>query len=167
LDLASAKLDEARRTRELRQDGPDKDQLALAQGQLDSASAGLAAAQAALKNVELVAPYDGVVAKVDISAGESVIPNQVVGVFADFSEWYVETTDLTENEVVNVAKGQSVTIVPDALPNLELPGVVESIAQAYSEKAGDIVYKARIHLNETDPKLRWGMTVETRFLEGK
>jgi multidrug resistance efflux pump len=167
VDLAQAKLDEAGRTREIRQDGADKDQLALSQGHLDAANAQLAAAQAALSKLELVAPYDGVVAKVDISVGESVIPNQTVVTFADLSEWYVETTDLTENEVVSVVEGQNVTIVPDALPNLELPGVVETISKVYSEKSGDIVYKARIRLTEADPQLRWGMTVETRFLEGK
>jgi HlyD family secretion protein len=166
LDLATAQLDEARRTRELRQDGPDKDQLALAQSRLDAAKAQLASAQTALNKLELVAPYDGIVTRIDISAGESVIPNQTVASFANFDNWFVETNDLTENEVVDVVEGQDVIIVPDALPNLELHGTVESISQAYTEKAGDIVYKARILLTQSDPKLRWGMTVETRFIEG-
>jgi HlyD family secretion protein len=164
LDLAQAQWDETRRTLELRQDGPDKDQLALAQIRLEAATARVAAADKALSDLELVAPYNGTVAKLDISEGERVVPNQPVATFADFSKWYVETTDLTENEVVDVKEGQHVVIIPDALSDLELNGVVENISQAYSEKAGDIVYKARILLSNDDPRLRWGLTVETRFL---
>ncbi len=41
---------------------------------------------------------------------------------ADFSAWYVETTDLNELEVVNIKEGQQVEIRPDALENLVLTG---------------------------------------------
>jgi multidrug resistance efflux pump len=165
LDLAQARLDEARRTRENRKEGADKDELALAQARLDAANARLRAAQTALDNLDIVAPYDGIVARVDVSAGEEVNPGQVVMVFADTSEWFVETTDLTENEIVNIREGMEAVVVPDALPNLELKGSVESIANVFIEKAGDITYRVRVKLEDVDPRLKWGMTTETRFTE--
>jgi hypothetical protein len=66
-------------------------------------------------------------------------------------------------EIPRVSVGQTVTITPDALPELVLTGTVESISQIYEEKFGDITYTARIVLQDTDPRLRWGMTVSTHF----
>lgn len=164
LEAAKAAFTEATRTRENRTDGPDKDQLAVAQARLDAANARLAAAQAALDSLDIVAPYDGVVARIDVSSGEKVSPTQLAFVFADFSQWYVETTDLTEDDIVKITAGQSVVVIPDVMPDTELSGSIERIGQTYTEKSGDVVYTVRIRLDDSNDKLRWGMTVEVRFL---
>jgi multidrug resistance efflux pump len=165
LEVARGRLAEATRIRKLRENGPDADQLALAQSNLDAAQARLDAAQAALDQRNVVAPYDGVVARIDISAGENALPSLPVIVFADLKHWYVETTDFTEKEVVNIKVGQLVTIVPDALPSLTLTGTIERIGLTFMEKVGDIVYPVRIRLDPTDATLFWGMTVEVRIKE--
>jgi len=82
---------------------------------------------------------------------------------ADFSGWTIETSDLTELEVVDVREGQQVDIAPDALPGLTLKGTVESISQSYKLQGGDVLYTVKIRLDGTDPRLRWGMTVQTTF----
>jgi multidrug resistance efflux pump len=82
---------------------------------------------------------------------------------ADLSKMYVETDDLTEIEVVDVEVGQKVTVVADALPEVEMTGTVESINQVFEEKRGDITYTVRIILDDPDPRLRWGMTVVVTF----
>lgn len=163
LALAEERLQDANRRYENWKDGPDPDELALANERVSNAEAQLAAAQAALANLELVAPFAGKVARVDISAGEYVAPNQVVIVLADFSRWVVETDDLTEMEVVKIDTSRPVLVTPDALPTLELQGEVERVAEYYQEKAGDVTYEVRVLLNDGDPRLRWGMTVEVRF----
>jgi hypothetical protein len=65
--------------------------------------------------------------------------------------------------VVEVQLGQKVTVVPDALPDLELAGTVEEISDTFQEKQGDVTYTVRIRLDEVDPRLRWGMTVVVTF----
>lgn len=168
LALAQDQYDEARRTRAQRKNGADPDEMALAQARLDSATAALTAAQFALDNMTLVAPYDGVVTRLDITPGERVTPNEAIINIADMSDWYVETTDLSENEVVDISVGQQTVSIPDALPDVELKGTVESVAQGYTEKSGDILYKTRIRLDDPgDAPLHWGMTVEVRFEQGK
>ena len=158
-----ARLDDLRREVEARKDGPDPDELALAGARLDNAKTQLSSAQAAMDRLDLTTPFDGVVVKIDAFAGERVLPNQAVIILADLDTLYVETSDLTENEVVKLREGQSVLLAPDALPELQLNGRVESISQIYGERAGDIVYRVRISLDESDPRLRWGMTVEVEF----
>jgi multidrug resistance efflux pump len=160
---AQARLDQAKRDAEARKEGPDPDQLTLAQSQVQDASAQVDAAKYGLDKLTLVAPYDGKIMNIDLSVGEQVQPDQTIMVLADTSSWYVETKDLTENEVVNINTGQAVTLLPDALPEVEMSGTVESIDQTYVERSGDITYVVRIKIDEPDPLLRWGMTVEAHF----
>ena len=143
--------------------GPDPDDLAAVEARIKAAEAGLVSAQATLNNIELVAPFDGKIVDLAITTGEQVAPGVTAAVLADFSQWIVETDDLTEIEVPEISIGQSVTIVPDALPDLELTGMVERISDVFEEKRGDITYTARIKLNEENELLRWGMTVVVTF----
>ena len=82
---------------------------------------------------------------------------------ADTGQWYVETSDLTELEVVDLEEGQKATIVADALPDVEMTGRVEEISQTFKSQGGDILYTVRIMVDEIDPRMRWGMTVEVTF----
>lgn len=160
---AQAALDDAQREADKRKNGPAADDLALAQSRLDNAKAQVAAAQASLDDLEVKAPYDGTVVELDHVVGETLLPNQQVVMLADLSELYVETNDLTEMDVVNVSEGQTAKVKPDALPSLSLPATVTEIARNSGKKGGDVTYTVRLKLDETDPRLRWGMTVETRF----
>jgi HlyD family secretion protein len=93
-----------------------------------------------------------------------VAPGVPVVRLADLSAWKVETKDLTELEVVRVALGQVVSIVPDALPQATLSGTVESIHDVYEEKRGDVTYTVHVQFsNEAKLPLRWGMTVKVEF----
>lgn len=58
---------------------------------------------------------------------------------------------------------QAVTIKVDALPELALKGIVDSIGAVSQLKSGDVVYPVKIKLIDNDPQLRWGMTVAVTF----
>jgi multidrug efflux pump subunit AcrA (membrane-fusion protein) len=167
LDEALAAETEARRDFENTINGPDSEQLALLEGRLNSAQAQVTAAEKALSNYELTAPFDGAIVDVNVIVNEMVGPENWSVLVADFSEWFVETTDLTELKVVKVFEGQEATMVPDALPEFEIKGIVEEINQGYYIQGGDISYSVKLSLNEVDPALRWGMTVEITFEPGE
>lgn len=171
-DLAQAELEQAQKTRDEAQhrfdqtaEGVEVNTLKLAQLRLEAAQAGQTAAQAALDNLELKAPFSGEVYDVNVIPGELTGPSSWAVLLADPSAWLVKTSDLTELEVVQIEEGQNVTVVPDALPELELAGVVEEISRTYGTKTGDILYETVIRLKDIDPLLRWGMTVEAVFEE--
>lgn len=147
------------------QDGPDPDALEAAQARLTAAETGLAAAQAGLEDAQLVAPFDGTLVRLDLKVGEQAIPGMEAVVVADISSWIVETDDLNEMEIPDVRAGQTAEIIPQALPDLVITGTVNSIGQYYQEKFGDVVYTAKIGLESTDPRLRWGMTVTVNFVK--
>jgi hypothetical protein len=75
----------------------------------------------------------------------------------------VETNDLTEQEVVKISMGQGASISPDALPELHLASEVTEIPDMFYVQAGDVLYQVRLHVDQPDPRFRWGMTVEITF----
>jgi len=165
LESAKSELAQAQKEYDMLSGGSSAGEKALAEAQFEAARANLAAARAALADVELLAPFDGTVAGLKVKSGESVSPGQVVISVADFLSWIVKTTDLTELDVVEIAEGQSVTITLDAIPDATLAGVVQTIGQNYSEKQGDVVYEVTVELTETLPTMRWGMTAVVKFSE--
>jgi len=168
--IAQSRLEQAQKDYDELLDGPDPDGLALADkrietaaGRIASADTAITAAQSALADLDLVATIPGTLTQMDLIVGQRVTPAEVVAQIADFSKWYVETDNLTEIDVVDVAVGQNASVTPDAAPDLVLSGVVEKISDNFEEKRGDITYTARILLNEIDPRLRWGMTTVVKF----
>jgi HlyD family secretion protein len=163
LDLALAAETEASRAYENTKNGADADKLALAEARLSNAKAQVAAAQFALDNYELKAPFAGIVQEVNITVDQITGPTTWAIALADTSAWYVDTSDLGELDVVKIAIGQSVTITVDAFPGEEFTGVVESISGAPTVQGGDILYKVHILLEKPDKAMRWGMTAEVTF----
>lgn len=163
LDEALAAELDAKHKYELTLDGPDAEQLELLEARLNNAKAEVASAENNLTNYELKAPFNGEIMDINVSVNEMVGPEGWAIIVADTSRWYIETSDLTELEVVDVAVGQNVSILVDALPEIELIGVVEEISESYRSQAGDIIYAVRIRVEEFDPRMRWGMTVELTF----
>jgi HlyD family secretion protein len=163
LDAAIATEAEARHTYEQTLDGPNQEQLALLSSRLDNAKAQVAAAEDALSNYQLTAPFDGVVAEVAVEVGEQVSAESLTVSVADTTSWVIETTDITELEVVNLEVGQKVTFTADALAGVTMNGTVAEISQSSFTQGGDVIYAVRISADEVDPRVKWGMTVEVRF----
>lgn len=160
LDAALAAEAEAKYQYDLTQNGPNADELALAEARL-------AAAQANLANFVITAPFDGTVMALNVESGDQAGPESWAIKVADTRTWYAETSDLTELDIVNIRNGQAVTMTVDALPGLTMTGVVDDIAQASTTQGGDILYEVKVKVNQIDPRALWGMTVEITFEPAK
>ena len=86
------------------------------------------------------------------------------------SGWRVNTTNLTELQVVGVRVGNSVQVEVDALPGRVFPGEVERVADASQVVRGDVTYVATVRLLPDGvpaadlAALRPGMTAVVRDL---
>jgi len=92
--------------------------------------------------------------------GQGVAAGQTVGGLANTGGWRVETTDLTENSVVAVKRGDQVSITVDSLPGETFTGTVESIRGRGEKYQGDMTYRVRIRMHQNDPRWYWNMTVK-------
>ncbi len=153
-------LDTDLKTAQANVDQAQKDYNALQDTSFSENTVGI---RAALANAEVRAPFAGTITDLNLKVGELASPGQTVMTLADFSSWVIKTTDLTEMDVVNVKQGQPVTVTLNAIPGVTLNGMVQSIAQNYSENLGNIVYEATVLLTDRDPGIRWGMTAEVNF----
>lgn len=163
LKVAQATVDAAKRDLEKLAKGPDPDQLALIQARIKNAQAQVQSAKTAYNDLTLTAPFDGLVASNNLHVGEFTSPGTSTVTLADISLWKIETTDLTELNVVKFEEGSPVKITFDALPDLELSGKVERIKTIGQNKQGDITYTVVIVLDQQDSRLRWNMTASATF----
>jgi len=138
-----------------------EEDIAAAETEVVAAQAVLAGAQAALANTELRAPFAGIITIVDVSPGEVVspMPDRAVMTLADLSHLRLETTDLSERDVAELAVGQPANIFVEAL-GLEIEGRVAHIASQATIIGGDVVYRVVVELNEQPSALRWGMSAD-------
>ena len=163
LALAQAQVAEAERRANAWANGADPEELAVAEAQLANAQAQLEAAQAALSDLEIVAPISGTVTRLSVKEGELASPGQVAAELADLSGWKITTENLTEIDLPQIALDQPVQLTFDALPEVTLPGVVHTISPGFEMKSGDVVYTVEIDLLDIDPGLQWGMTTVVTF----
>ena len=156
LELARAVQVQAQSDYDATRSGPDPDTLTLAEMRLENAQAQVEAAQSALDLRDLKAPFAGTVVDVNIGLNELVGTDTWAVLVADFSEWYVETNDLTELDVVSIAVGQGAAITPDALPEQTFQAEVTEIANVFGMQSGDILYQVRLRVAEPDRRSAGG-----------
>ena len=160
---AAAQVREAEAQLELLMAGPRAQELEAAQANVDAARAGVAKAAAALSNLELRAPFDGVIAQIDAMPGQTVGTTQTVLWLADTSSWLIKTQDLSEYDVVHLREGMPVTIEIEALPGSTFEGTIEHIRLQGKDDKNTTMYTVLIRPNEFDERLRWNMSALVTF----
>lgn len=133
-------------------------ELRLAQANLEVAHSQLSSAQAALRQTELRAPLAGTVTSVKVTQGEPVTAGEQIVTIGDMSTWLVETTDLSEIDVVRVAVGDRATITFTALPGVVVGGVVDNIQVRGTTDGGAVNFAVTIRPDTYLPQLRWNMS---------
>lgn len=157
LAVAQANLAKALKDFNAWKDGPDPDEVKLAEERLENAKAAMAAAEAQLGDLELRAPFSGTISDINVRKGEWVIPGQTILLIADLNGLQIETTDLNEIDAARVKVNDPVVITFDALPGVQVKGTIESISPKSSEGSG-VNYAVVIKMDELPALLRWGMT---------
>jgi RND family efflux transporter MFP subunit len=138
-------------------------EVALKQSNLDSAKANLDDAleqlESAKEGYPVVAPFDGVVAEVDVAPGDDVNANTVVLKLVDPSVFEVSSS-VDEIDVSQVQVGQEATVSLDALTDVELSGNVSSISSFANSQSGVVSYSVTILVTSipSGVQLRQGMS---------
>jgi len=139
-------------------------------GQSAAAEAGVVQAQAArdlaqlsLEDGTLRAPFDGVVAEVNATAGELAPTGRPAIVLVDPSEFHVQVS-VDEVDVGRLAEGQTAQVTLDALPDTTIVGTVERIAPAATVQGGVVDYEVTIGLAPTGAPIRTGMTANATIV---
>jgi len=162
LEAAQDQIDSAKLSLESIESGATDIQLKNAQLELDLANLALKQALLARENAELKMPFDGYVIEIYLHEKEYAPPAQPILLVADLSEMKVETTDLSEVDVVRIKPGDSAIISFDAISDQTFLGRVEKIANKATPGAA-VNFSVFIQLEEVPLNLGWGMTAFVEF----
>lgn len=160
---ALASVEQAEIALDRLQRGPDPDDVRIAQLQVEQAQAALEQARNNLDEARLVAPFDGVVAAVNVREGEVAVGALPAIVLVDNRQYHVDVA-VDEVDITRIAPGQAVTVTLDALPNDLFLGVVERIAPQPTLTAGIVSYPVRVLVQSQDARLRSGLTATAEIV---
>lgn len=163
--VKQAQLAQAQGEWESRQNGPEPLALNEAQAQVEQAATALAEAQYALEQLEIKAPFAGVVLEANAHAGETM--PAAAGLFTLTDPQALEViANVTEEDYPLLSLGQSVEVFFDARPDVTVQGNVGRIIPKRIE--GDSPrYHLYITLNEIPEGLADGMTSDTAITIAK
>jgi len=137
--------------------GATDEQIADAGAQVTQAQAALDEAVLALERATLLAPFDGVVAVVNVTAGEIASSGLPPITVVDTSRFRV-IASLDEIDIGLLNEGLVAEVTVDALPDVVVAGTVERIAPVATPEGGVVYYEVTIGLAPIDAPLRGDMT---------
>ena len=131
-----------------------------------AARATVAAAQAALAKTRVVAPFSGIVTRLDAKVGEIISPTTPVISLQGNGIFHIETY-VPEVAIAGVAVGNSATTTLDAYGlSVAFPAVVVRVDPAETVKDGVPTYKVTLAFRTADPRIRSGMTANVTLVTG-
>jgi RND family efflux transporter MFP subunit len=144
--------------------------LSAAQAEVQVADARVALSRQSLDDLDIRAPFKGVVISKDAQPGEMVSPMSAGGGFTrtgvatlvDMDSREVEV-DVNEAYINRVRAGQAVECVLDAYPDWKVPGHVISIVPTADRQKATV--RVRIGLDQLDPRILPDMGIKVSFLE--
>ena len=134
-----------------------------AQAEFEAAEASVLEAEVQLAKTKLTAPFEGTIVTLDAEVGEYLQPGIGVAQIGELNRWLIETDDLIELDVINVAEGAPVRIIIDSMPGLDLTGTVVRVRRIGENKVGDITYTVYIEPDRYVPELAWNMTASVHI----
>ncbi|MBL8161387.1 MAG: efflux RND transporter periplasmic adaptor subunit [Anaerolineae bacterium] len=159
LGAAYARVIQAQRDLERTQAGPTQTQFDQADLAIAQAQADVDQAQQALDQMAIIAPFDGVVSQVNIEVGELGSAAFAAIRLADVTPLRL-TVQVDEIDIRSIREGMTAVVTLDALPGVALRALIERIALVGSNDNGIISYDVEVRLDESDARVRVGMTAE-------
>jgi HlyD family secretion protein len=145
-----------------------------AESRIAEAASKLELAKQQLARTEVRADVPGIVVYRDVffgseqrkpQVGDQVWANQPLLILPDISRMVVETK-VRETDIHKVEKNQKVAVRVEAYPDLKFTGSVSllgTLAQEEKERRGTKFFGVTVQINESEPRLRPGMTARVEI----
>lgn len=159
LTSAMGALTDAQKSLILEQAGPTAADIASLTAEVENARANLA-------KTRVVAPFNGIVTRMDAKVGEIVSPN-TSGISLQSDGLFHIETYIPEVAIARVTKGNPATTTLDAYGSgVSFPSVVIAVDPAETVKDGVPTYKTTLAFLAADPRIRSGMTANVIIQTG-
>ncbi len=142
--------------------GPDELDILSAKLNVKQKENELQDAKERLIDYQILAPFDGVVAKINVKKGD-IISAHTPLVTLITNQKIVEVS-LNEIDASKVKVGNKAILTFDALPDLKITGKVYHIDLVGTENQGVVSYGVKILLDENSEKIKPGMSVNVEII---
>jgi HlyD family secretion protein len=172
LDVARAKVEQARQGLSLLREGPRKEDIARASADLDAANTLAATAQQQLSYTRLTSPVAGIVSVRQAEQGQFVAAGQPVFRLAELARPWVRAY-LDEKDLPRVKLGQSAQVQVDGLPGKQFAGHLTFVSPEaeFTPKTVetralrvDLVYRVKVEVDDAAGQLKIGMPADVRVI---
>lgn len=154
--VLEARLADAKREWERLKDGPDA-------GDLAAAQARLTAAQAAVAQAGVTAPFDGVITQAAVRPGDIVAEGDLAFRLDDLSRLLVDT-QVSEIDINRIQPGLPARLTFDSIPGRSYQGRVVEAARSGAQNGSIVSFSVMVELLDADEQVRPGMSVEVSFI---
>jgi HlyD family secretion protein len=163
---AQASVDQAQAALDDLLTGPTDQQIASSQAQLEQARLNVENARSALVDAQIIAPFDGIIAQVNLNPGQLVNAASTVITLVDHSALHIDVS-VDELDIAQVEVGQPARIGPEALDGAVIEGAVTRIAPTSTNDDGVVTYEVRVDIGDDGGlPIRIGMTTDVEILVG-
>jgi HlyD family secretion protein len=157
LALRKAELDDAQREYDRLKDGPDPDDVAAAEANVD-------AAQATLNMARIISPISGTITQANTQIGDHTIAGSLAFRVDDLSQLLVDV-EVSEIDINSVEVGQPVELTLDAVArNIPYTGTVQQVAQAGDTASGAVIFTVTVRMTDADAAVKPGMTAGVNII---
>lgn len=163
---AKANLEQAKAALDLTKHTSTQNDIAGAEAMVAEAQAAVNSIRAQMNDLELVAPFSGIVTDTEGNVGEVVTPSLAIVSLMPDTKLDIKT-NIAEGNIVGVRVGQKASVTLDAFPRSTIfYGKVSDIDPAETVVGGGVYYQASIFFDRDYPDLRPGMTANVRIETG-
>lgn len=134
--------------------------IALKQNSISQQLASLQKARQALKDYQLVSPFDGIITHLDYKVGDNLLDTgDTEYLMIQNPDFIVVTIPLDQVDVVRIKQGMKSSIVFDAVPDQTFEGIIDSIDSSPVVTSGVVSYDVSVKLpTPKDLTILSGMT---------
>ncbi len=108
------------------------------------------------------APFEGVIAKMNVKKGDTVSGNTVVATL--ITKQKIAEISLNEIDVAKVKVGQKATLTFDAIPDLTITGQVAEVDAIGTVSQGVVTYTIKIGFDTQDDRVKTAMSVSAAII---
>ncbi len=156
VSVALANLESAERQYEKVKDGPDPDDIKMAEARI-------AGAQASLDAAFITAPFDGVITAVKVLPGDLVAPNSLAFRIDNLNNLLVDVA-VSEVDINLISIGQPTKLAFDAILGKEYQGEVVSVSPVGILQQGLVSFEVTIKVLDADEEVRPGLTAAIQIV---
>ena len=160
---AAAQVKQAQASLDNLKSTPAPEDVQAAELSLKSAQIALEQAKSNLKKSQLIAPFDGIVADVNIQVGQMSSASTQPIIVVDLSRLEAQV-NISETDLPRIKVGQTVQVTFDALTGQTFAGKVVEVALVGAVTQGVVNYPVTIALDQADNQIRPGMTANVTIV---